>query len=47
MGDTLFLYTDGISEAMDIGGDMFEEARLETVLSTGNQISVDGRNSKT
>jgi len=41
MGDTLFLYTDGISEAMDVGGDMFEEARLETVLSTGNQISVD------
>ncbi len=41
VGDTLFLYTDGISEAMDIGGDMFEEARLETVLSTGNQISVD------
>ena len=40
-GDTLFLYTDGISEAMNRDGDMFEEARIQSVLSVGHEISVD------
>ena len=40
-GDTLFLYTDGISEAMNKDGEMFEEARIQSVLSVGHEISVD------
>ena len=40
-GDTLFLYTDGISEAMNRDGEMFEEARIQTVLSIGHEIAVD------
>ena len=40
-GDTLFLYTDGISEAMNRDGEMFEEARIQSVLSVGHEISVD------
>ncbi len=32
-GDTLFLYTDGISEAMNGDGDAFEEERLKRVLA--------------
>ena len=39
-GDTLFLYTDGISEAMNAGGEMFDETRLQAALSTGNRSSV-------
>ena len=35
VGDTLFLYTDGISEAMNDEGEMFEEDRLKTVLLAG------------
>jgi len=31
-GDCLFLYTDGITEAMDPGGGWFSEGRLEQVL---------------
>lgn len=31
-GDTLFLYTDGITEAMDIGGHEFGKARLNEAL---------------
>jgi len=34
-GDTLFLYTDGISEAMNRKGDTFDEERLEHVLAEG------------
>ncbi|MBB3933012.1 sigma-B regulation protein RsbU (phosphoserine phosphatase) [Kaistia hirudinis] len=40
-GDTLFLYTDGISEAMDGGGREFTEARLKSVLSGTDMQSVD------
>ena len=39
-GDTLFLYTDGISEAMNAGGQMFDETRLQAVLAAGNRVSV-------
>ena len=31
-GDCLFLYTDGITEAMDPAGDWFSEERLEQAL---------------
>ena len=41
-GDTLFLYTDGISEAMNEQGEMFEEARVESTLALGHELPVDG-----
>jgi sigma-B regulation protein RsbU (phosphoserine phosphatase) len=31
-GETLFLYTDGVTEAMDARGDLYSESRLEAVL---------------
>lgn len=40
-GDTLFLYTDGISEAMDVDGQEFTEARLLLSLDTASRNSVD------
>ena len=33
-GDSLFLYTDGVTEAIDMRTEMFEEARLEKALSS-------------
>ena len=41
VGDTLFLYTDGISEAMNLSGETFDEHRLESVLSIGPGAPVD------
>ena len=41
IGDTLFLYTDGISEAMNLRGETFDEHRLESVLSIGPGAPVD------
>ena len=41
VGDTLFLYTDGISEAMNIRGETFDESRIETALSIGPGAPVD------
>jgi len=40
-GDTLFLYTDGISEAMDSGGREFTEERLKEALRGSDMRSVD------
>jgi len=34
LGDCLFLYTDGITEAMDGAGELYEERRLEAELGT-------------
>jgi serine phosphatase RsbU (regulator of sigma subunit) len=31
-GDAIFLYTDGVTEAMDVAGNLFSEARLRAVL---------------
>ncbi len=31
-GDSLFLFTDGVTEAMDHQGDLFSESRLESSL---------------
>ena len=33
-GDSLFLYTDGVTEAIDAGRELFSEARLEAWLAT-------------
>lgn len=40
-GDTLFLYTDGISEAMDADGHEFTETRLRQALGSAQLQSVD------
>lgn len=39
-GDRLFLYTDGVTEAMDEGGNQFTEPRLEDLLRQANGSSV-------
>lgn len=36
-GDTLFIYTDGVTEAMNINGNLYSEKRLETTLSELNE----------
>ena len=40
-GETLFLYTDGVSEAMNHANEEFGERRLEAVLARAAQLSVD------
>ncbi len=40
-GETLFLYTDGVSEAMNEAHEEFGEKRLETVLARSAHLSVD------
>ena len=40
-GDTMFLYTDGITEAMNVDQEEFTEARLEAVLADGHDLPVD------
>ncbi len=40
-GDTMFLYTDGITEAMNVEHEEFTEARLEEVLAQGHGLAVD------
>ncbi len=40
-GDTMFLYTDGITEAMNADEEEFTEARLEAVLADGHALPVD------
>ena len=40
-GDTMFLYTDGITEAMNVDEEEFTEARLEAVLADGHALPVD------
>ena len=40
-GDTMFLYTDGITEAMNVEEEEFTEARLEAVLADGHALPVD------
>ncbi len=41
-GDTLFLYTDGVSEAMNAADETFGERRLEAALAKAARLSVDG-----
>jgi sigma-B regulation protein RsbU (phosphoserine phosphatase) len=38
-GDVLFLYTDGVTEAMDGAGDLFTAARLQEALEKGDRSS--------
>jgi sigma-B regulation protein RsbU (phosphoserine phosphatase) len=40
-GETLFLYTDGVSEAMNLVEEPFGEKRLEAVLMQSAHLSVD------
>ena len=40
-GDTMFLYTDGITEAMNVDDEEFTDARLEAALATGGEIPVE------
>lgn len=40
-GDTIFLYTDGASEAMDAGMNLFGEERLEQYLAGTNGATVE------
>lgn len=42
-GDSLFLYTDGITEAMNPQGDLFGESRLENILIKSGNTSCSGR----
>jgi serine phosphatase RsbU (regulator of sigma subunit) len=41
-GDGVFLYTDGVTEAMDVDGTLFSDRRLETVLTTHRQATPEG-----
>jgi serine phosphatase RsbU (regulator of sigma subunit) len=41
-GDCLLLYTDGITEARNAAGDLFEEERLEAVIAEQDGESADG-----
>lgn len=38
-GDSLFLYTDGVTEAMNNQNDLYQESRLESILNTTVNIS--------
>jgi phosphoserine phosphatase RsbU/P len=40
-GDMIFLYTDGVTEAMNISGDFFEDARLLAVVDNGPKSGAD------
>lgn len=37
-GETLILYTDGVTEAMDLEGELFQESRLEEFLSQSYKL---------
>jgi sigma-B regulation protein RsbU (phosphoserine phosphatase) len=37
-GDTLLLYTDGVTEAMDLQGELYQESRLESFLAKTYQL---------
>jgi sigma-B regulation protein RsbU (phosphoserine phosphatase) len=40
-GDVMFLYTDGVSEAMDPGMNMYEDARIEAYLRSAAGSSIE------
>ena len=39
-GDSIFLYTDGVTEAMNRAGELYGEPRLEAALSRAGRKSV-------
>lgn len=39
-GDTLFLYSDGVTEALDVANELYGETRLESVLAELSQSTV-------
>jgi sigma-B regulation protein RsbU (phosphoserine phosphatase) len=41
-GDVIVLYTDGITEAMDLDGELFGDATLASVLSTHQALDAAG-----
>jgi phosphoserine phosphatase RsbU/P len=41
-GDALFVYTDGVTEAMNQNEEFFEESRLEKALSSHCHLPIDG-----
>ena len=38
--DVLFLYTDGVTEAMDAAGNLFTETRLEGCLRRADRLPI-------
>ena len=38
-GETLFIYTDGLTDAVDLGGTLFGKERLEATLDGASQRS--------
>ena len=40
-GDVIVLYTDGVTDAAAVGGDLFGTERLETVVRRGVGLSAD------
>jgi sigma-B regulation protein RsbU (phosphoserine phosphatase) len=40
-GDTMFIYTDGVTEAINRNNEFFEESRLEQTLTTHSQMPLD------
>jgi len=41
-GDTAFIFTDGVTEAMDTGAQLYSESRLENFLGTTKSDTVEG-----
>jgi sigma-B regulation protein RsbU (phosphoserine phosphatase) len=41
VGDCVFLFTDGVTEALDANGELFSESRLEEVLGTVGEESTE------
>jgi sigma-B regulation protein RsbU (phosphoserine phosphatase) len=41
-GDGVFLYTDGVTEAMDADGALFSDPRLEAVLAAHGEATPEG-----
>ncbi len=41
LGDTVFCYTDGVTEAFDVAGNEFSDARLEEVLYDSHGLEVE------
>jgi sigma-B regulation protein RsbU (phosphoserine phosphatase) len=47
MGDRVFVYTDGVTEAMNVAGELYSEGRMVEMLSDANLQSVEDMVSET